>query len=454
MSKLKAIKGNQSRKIDKNWEEIFEYYSILDEVKKNGYFNITSRTINNFNYKIGQKVDARNMVKFDYINSLPYIFASNDLTILPISRGEYTIGHYDAYQEIDDRPQIFTKDVIELPFPNWIESIDYTNLTSEAIVLNSAVLSGMFELMFESEYFGQTLSNRMGSKKFNFLINDITSPNNKRNLSVNGSQIEIDGGYETERDLLLIEAKNNTTDSFLIRQLYYPYRLMSTKVNKSIYSIYLQYSDDIFNFSVFQFTDPNDYNSLELQGRYNFRIAENNLTIQEIIDTVKATNIIPEGPGIIFPQADAFNRIIELTDAIYNDKNGAISLEDLTILNNFTYRQAKYYMDAACYLGFVKKHSTERYLFVLTDKALNMKKMSSKDRKLEIIKAILCHEPFRIVFDDIIKNSNAELTKKYAYNLLKNNKLYLPGFAESTRERRASTVASWVSYVLNLSNDY
>jgi hypothetical protein len=53
-------------------------------------------------------------------------------------------------------------------------------------------------------------------------------------VNVGNSQIEIDGGYEGDSSLNLIEAKNYISDDFLVRQLYYPYKLWNNKITKQL----------------------------------------------------------------------------------------------------------------------------------------------------------------------------------------------------------------------------
>ena len=53
------------------------------------------------------------------------------------------------------------------------------------------------------------------------------------------SQVEIDGGISKEKyALALLEAKNSISEDFLIRQLYYPFRLWNKKYPKKL-NLYL-----------------------------------------------------------------------------------------------------------------------------------------------------------------------------------------------------------------------
>lgn len=114
-------------------------------MESNRLFYITSKEINDFSYTQGSRVDARNMTKFDYIKSLPDIFRNHNLSILPVSRGTYVIGKFDAYTKISDNFKEFRSDRTEVPFPQWIESLDYKIITSESAILNVANISGMLK---------------------------------------------------------------------------------------------------------------------------------------------------------------------------------------------------------------------------------------------------------------------------------------------------------------------
>ena len=107
---------------DKAWEILFERHKILEEVEKNGFFEIASGQIN-------QERESRLMAKFDHFVNLPDIFRENDLSILPISRSKYVIGKFDAHFKVKYDSEI---EVIPFEFPPGIESIDYTNLYSES----------------------------------------------------------------------------------------------------------------------------------------------------------------------------------------------------------------------------------------------------------------------------------------------------------------------------------
>ena len=53
------------------------------------------------------------------------------------------------------------------------------------------------------------------------------------------AQIEIDAAFEGADCLALIEAKRDLSEDFLIRQLYYPFRVWSARVHKRVRPVFL-----------------------------------------------------------------------------------------------------------------------------------------------------------------------------------------------------------------------
>lgn len=72
---------------DIHWEALFQKFNILERLREQGYFVITAAQINT-------ERESRLMAKFDQISALPEIFRDNRLSILPISRSQYIIGHF------------------------------------------------------------------------------------------------------------------------------------------------------------------------------------------------------------------------------------------------------------------------------------------------------------------------------------------------------------------------
>jgi hypothetical protein len=182
-------------KNDIAWKKLFEKHKISEKVNAKGFYEIKASTINEFR-------EARLMTKFDFKSQLPEIFSNHNFSILPISRGSYVISDFDTFQDFESNETAITK----IDFPNYLESIDFNNITGESTALNCAYVSGIIEDFVQDEELKPTVSGRMSSLAFDFNIN---SKKSLLNINVNNSQIEIDGGYEGIESLNLIEAKNS-----------------------------------------------------------------------------------------------------------------------------------------------------------------------------------------------------------------------------------------------------
>ncbi|MDJ0553880.1 MAG: hypothetical protein QNJ68_05490 [Microcoleaceae cyanobacterium MO_207.B10] len=211
-------------KNDVAWKKLFDEYKILEEVNKNGYFQIKASQIN-------QERESRLMAKFDHIVNLQKIFRDNNLSILPMSRSQYIIGHFDTDLPVQYNPEI---EIIPWQFPPDIESIDYRNLYSENSALLCAFNLGIIDDLVGAEA-KFTISGRMSTGSFKFSIIN-SQANQPYSINFENYQCEIDAGFETDNYLILIEAKNYKVEDFLIRQLYYPYRLWLEKISKKVVS--------------------------------------------------------------------------------------------------------------------------------------------------------------------------------------------------------------------------
>lgn len=422
---------NKSRN-DIAWEKLFDKYKIIDNLLSDGHSLITSTNINEFR-------EARLMTKFDHKSQLPKLFADNNLSILPTSRGGYVIGTFETFND-------FNKDDVEITpieFPTFLESLNYQDITSEATAINCAFVSKILHDFTEEDNLFPTVSGRMSSSSFGF---DINSAKGLFKVNVGNSQIEIDGGYEGDNSLNLIEAKNYISDDFLVRQLYYPYKLWSGKIQKQVRPIFLTYTNGIFHLREYAFTDINHYNSLVLikHKKYVVQNGVFNLeVIQEILDKTKTV----KEPEMPFPQANSFERIINLCELL--NQKGFITKEEITQNYDFDSRQTDYYSNAAKYLGLLetgKDVINGEIGCYLTTKGKQIFNTNLIERQKEFLKLIVSHS----VFKETLKlyfESGEMPSKENIVEIMGKSKLFNVG-AEKTFKRRASTIKSWINWIL------
>jgi len=421
------------------WEKLFEKYNIIEEISKNGHYIITSKQINEFR-------ESRLMTKFDHKTNLPQLFQKNSLSILPLTRGSYIIAKFEAYQKVD-----YSKKVKPIPVSKRedLESLDYKNIYSESAALNCAFASGIIQDVLGEECC-LTVNGRMSSKEFDFSIREEKDSNTiLKKIKVENSQCEIDGGFEGESKLALIEAKNTTCDDFLIRQIYYPYRLWKNKISKKVVPIFMTYSKEVFSFFIYEFDETDNYNSLRLVEQKNYIIAPEPITLNEIKLLLNKVKIISESE-IPFPQANSFDRITDFLGLLVEND---LSKEDITSNYAFNERQTDYYFNAGKYLGLIKNFKDKKKIIrvELTDKGRKIMSLSHKEKNLAIAKQILEHKAFNEVLKLYFQKSEAP-TKEEIVKIMKKSELYKVS-SDSTYFRRASTVSKWIEWILDLADE-
>jgi hypothetical protein len=420
-------------KNDVAWEKIFLKYNVLNQIKDDGFFEIKSKQINDFR-------ESRLMTKFDHLINRPTIFKNNKLSILPNSRSSYVIGNFQTHEPIsylDQKP----KSVESLDY----ESIEHTNLYSENSSLLYAFNSGIIsDLVGEDVAF--TLAGRMSSKKFDFEINN-SSSGELFPIDVQNSQIEIDAGFESDSSLILVEAKNTQVDDFLVRQIYYPYRLWENRVDKNIVNVFMTYSNDIFSFFLYEFKNKREYNSLELIKQVNYIIAPENIELNNVEEIFENVTICQE-PDVPFPQADKFERVVDLLGLLYEYE---LTRDVITANYEFDSRQTNYYTDAGRYLGLIDKYKdgiTGEITYFLTDVGRSILKEKYNRKYLLLVEKILEHDIFNKIFEiSLDKGEIPDISKivETMYDLNMGDR-----YVHSVLERRARTIKGWINWIFKL----
>ena len=378
------------------------------------------------------------MTKFDHKINLPTIFADNRLAILPISRGDYVISSFSAYKEFE--PPV--NDVQRVSIPAHIQSLMPQFLVSEAIALNCANACGILSDFLEDEALVPTVSGRMSSGNFGF---DIETDSGVKRIDVANSQIEIDAAYEGINCLSLFEAKRDLSDDFLVRQLYYPFRVWKERVTKPVKPVFLVFSNGMFNLYQYEFDDPQNYNSLKLVKQKNYVIATE-ISLSDIENLLITVPLVAE-PKISFPQADRMSRIVNLIELL-NEK--PMTKQDITSKYAFDERQTNYYTDAGRYLGLIEKGHDENgnILFQLSTRGRHILGLEYKERQLAIVTQILAHK----VFNETLKlhlQYGEMPDKQTIIRIMKEANLYNIE-ADSTYLRRSSTVVGWINWILGI----
>lgn len=418
------------------WRELFDKYNIVDKVQKNGVFRIKASQIKEFK-------EPRLMAKWDSTESLPYILSDNNINILPDSRSSYVMGDFILYEEIPElNEKVAQMDHVKLP---ELESIDINNISSEANAINVLIISGILDDFLGTDENISTFNGRMGTGEFTFSVD--TYSHGKATIRVNNAQCEIDGGFENNESVVIMEAKNVVHPDFHVRQLYYPYRLWEKRVKKPIRLVFSVYSNMIYRLFEYRFIDKNDYSSIELIKNKNYSLQDTNITIEDLIEVRKRTRVKTDDnqdeSDVAFIQADSMERIISLLEHLYENP---MTISQVTEFMQFEERQSYYYVLAAKYLGLYDKHKEDKQTVVeLTSLGKDVFKKTYKERQLKIVALILEHRIFAELFDEMIQirempEKNRIVEKMRKYNVCN----------EGLLVRRAGSVSGWLKWMFNL----
>lgn len=432
--------SNKSITANDAWAMLIEKYDIVNKIIKDGLFHIKASEIKAFK-------EPRLMAKWDCIAALPTVLKKYNLNILPDSRSSYVLGDFLLYKEIPElQEEVFNMDYVEIPD---YETIDINNISSEAVAINVLVISGILDDFLGVDGTVQTFSGRMGTGEFDFVVDTVRG--NKQKIFVKNAQCEIDGGFENEHEVVIMEAKNILNEEFHVRQLYFPYRLWHKKVTKPIRLIFSIYSNMIFRLFEYRFVEINDYSSIELIKTKNYSLQDTTIDIEDLIEVRNNTKICYQDNQhddlkVPFVQANSFERVISLLE---NMKDNPMTKEQIAELMVFDERQSDYYYNAGAYLGlFEKKREDKSSKVFLTRLGDNVFSLNYKERQLKFVELILKHQIFADCFDMVI-NSGGELpdietieTLMREYNVCNEGQI----------NRRASSVQGWIKWIFNLRN--
>ena len=422
------------------WSMLIEKYDIVNRVIKDGIFHIKASEIKAFK-------EPRLMAKWDCIAALPTVLKKNNLNILPDSRSSYVLGDFLLYQEIPElQEEVFNMDYVEIPD---YETIDINNIASEAVAINVLVISGILDDFLGVDGTVQTFSGRMGTGEFDFVVDTVRG--NKQKIFVKNAQCEIDGGFENEHEVVIMETKNVLNEEFHVRQLYFPYRLWRKKVTKPIRLIFSIYSNMIFRLFEYRFVEINDYSSIELIKTKNYSLQDTTIDIEDLIEVRNNTRICYQDNQfddlkVPFIQANSFERVISLLE---NMKDNPMTKEQIAELMVFDERQSDYYYNAGAYLGlFEKKREDKSSKVFLTRLGENVFSLNYKERQLKFVELILKHQIFADCFDMVINSGGKLPDIETIESLMREYNVC----NEGQINRRASSVQGWIKWIFNLRN--
>jgi hypothetical protein len=416
--------------IDDAWLSVIEEFDLDETIRVNGVAKVAASDLNRFR-------QARLMAKFDHSVSLPSSLKSRGWAVLGISNSEYLVGPLTVFQEL---PRATHADEVRFIEPRRdLETLDPSNISSESDAILLAHAAGILD-DFIGEPTTFTTFGRMRSETFEFTIeNKLTG---STSVSVSGTQIEIDGGFEGTNTFSVIECKNHPSDDFNLRQLYYPYRAWSDRISKLVSPIFMIYANDIFDLYKYEFEYPDDINSGVVIDHGRYSVIDVRLSLQVLFgfanNTVKNQNLI--GP---FPQADSFERVLDLVSKC-NGKR--IDKNEIADIYNFDSRQADYYSSAAKFLGLLEERDGGLYR---TNMANSIWESEGNAKYMKLASLLLSVGPISETFIHGNRFTRAGFSTAYAQEAL-GRSIYGQSLGESTLSRRAKTIVNWCQWLDSL----
>lgn len=250
-----------------SWMKIFDDNRVLEHDFSTGPFYIDAvsikRSVQEFT-KTTEK-EVRILCKMDTRKSVPKIMKDNGLFLLPVKNGKYALVKGEGYLDIPDiggEAEIYNS---KLSFT--LESSKVGN--SEMQHLDFAYASSIIRTFMNDPSLVLTIRGRKYTPAFNFYVEE-------QEIAVNSVQTEVDAGYEGEKQLVLIEAKNSKTKNTIIRQLYYPYRQWSERTKKEVAVLFFEKRRSEYLIWEYSFADKNDYNSIVLKRSKKYKIESRN----------------------------------------------------------------------------------------------------------------------------------------------------------------------------------
>ena len=208
------------------------------------------------------------------------------------------------------------------------------------------------------------------------------------------------------------------------------------------------YSNGIYRLYEYAFQDKNNYNSLVLISQKNYSIEDTAIELKDI-EAVLQNRIITMEPQIPFPQANSFDRVINICELLGEQE---LSRNDVTEQYAFDTRQTNYYTDAARYLGLLKKRKDgEMAFYGLSDTGKKLMQLNYKQRQLAFCDLILSHKAFSDTLRMCLASGTMPSTAEIVQIMIESN-LYNIG-SDSTFERRSSTIKGWLNWILGLVNE-
>ncbi len=428
----------------KAWRTLFATHDVLDKVKAHGFVDLTAEQLRVVR-------EPRLLTKIDHAAHLPAVFAENALGILTLSGSSWRIGRFNTFQKLTEwtPPAPHVK---RISIPGWLESLSPDLITGEGAAMNAADACGVLE-SFCGQKLVSTITGKGGSGDFDFVIGPMAD---RYDISVRGAQIEVDGGYEGEDSLCLFEAKRHISADFNVRQLYYPMRAWRSRVRKPVRTIFFTFANNVFDLHEFGFEDPSDFSSVQLIKHDRYLLASATVDLDALLECARthedrlgvALHSHAVATGIPVPQADDFERVIDLTEFLSEEPSTKDEIAERYPIVN---RQVDYYLNAARYLRLVEEcgiNPDGASLYCASTSTIEILRQPHHIRLLRLAEVVLQYGPIAMLYSNW-RTSGVFPSKDDAVESFRKSPTSI-NLSEVTLRRRSGTIRTWLKWVCEL----
>jgi hypothetical protein len=355
----------------------------------------------------------------------------NRLALLAVGNGRYCIGHFDPFVDIRTVSPVTP---VVMPFPEGYVSVDGHEITSESRALDAALYAGMLRDVFNEPVQLTIRGRARRGSCFTFELDEMQ-------FDVRGVQIEIDGGYEGQRGIYLVEAKIGSPGNVSIRQVLYPLlswrTLAAAAANdigassaKPVRSYVFLYDEPLYRFIPLAYDGHKVAADSDREKAFEFS-EKRALELSSIVADPTRRYIDTNVP---YPQANDIDGLMDMLTLL--GASEARTKWELFSEFGMDIRQIDYYANVLrwmklCFVDHLG-HGTE---VKLTAEGNRIRVMSRISRLQEMA---------RIIFSDPIANAVLHGASDMVHSELW-DALPRP-LNDTTRRRRISGLESWVRY--------
>ncbi len=367
--------------------------------------------------------EPRLLAKFDTPDQLPKPLKEAGYTLLPIKNGKYQLVHGTLFVSLPPCRLSYNNFEPRISFPLTTEGRGQ----GESQYIDQAFNSGLLHEFFSISEMYQTIRGREYTKRFYFQWD-------AQLIEVESVQIEVDAGYESLDEIVLVEAKIGVPSHFNLRQLYYPYRhFLTLAPQKRIRTVFLAYDLPTTSYHLFEYKFDKLDNPLSgfIERCGVYRVSS---TVRQSIHAL--IDVRFQSASKIVPQADDLNKVYEILLLVEADIDNAENVADYF---GFDERQSSYYREAAEYLGLLEGYK-------LTEMGIALLSISVSEQSLFLAKGVVNSWIFCALIAVAVKHGS--FTRKDIENTITSaKKADGSQYSASTVKRRSSTIVSWLNWL-------